>query len=397
VATLRSHGPIAALVLVAGALRAFRLGDPRANLIGDELWYVQAARVIAGVPVLMHHLSGTAQSGIDPNSEHPSLAKVAMATMIHLMGDREVAWRIPSVVLGTLAIWLIYLVVLQVGGSRREAWFAAFILAFDTLFFIHSRIATLDIYLVTFSLLGTWLYLRSYLELAAVVFAVAALCKANGVLGLMAMYLYEALIHRREWRTPNWRAIGRRALAFGFFVAFFVLGLGALDGFWSEYSGPFEHLAHMVSFHSGIKHVGPSSGTDSNALQWWLNEGSFDYLTWTETKNGVTRRILFRAMMNGYVIFSAPLALLYAAEKCWKDDSRVATFALASVIANYVPIFVAWAVASRTSYIYYMVPVLPGIACALALSAFAVPRYLRWGFAATILYAFLLSFPFRII
>ena len=270
VATLRSDGPIVALVLVAGALRGFRLGYPRANLIGDELWYVQAARVIAGVPVLMHHLPGTAQSGIDPNSEHPSLAKVAMAAMIHSMGDREVAWRFPSVILGTLSIWLLYLVVLKVGGTRREAWFAAFILSFDTLFFIHGRIATLDIYLVTFALLGTWLYLSSYFELAAVAFAVAALCKVNGVLGLMAMYLYEALVQRRGWRTPNWRAIGRRALAFGFFVAFFVLGLGALDGYWSEYQGPWDHLAHMASFHSGIKHVGPSSGTESTAFQWWL-------------------------------------------------------------------------------------------------------------------------------
>ena len=394
---LIEHGPIVVLLIVAAGLRLFRLGEVPGHLIGDEVWYVQASRVLAGVPVLMHHLTGSALSGFDPNSEHPPLAKVVMAALIRQFGDREVVWRAPSVVLGVASIWLVYRIILLLNGTRWQALFGAFILVFDNLFLIHGRIATLDIYLVTFILFGTWLYLLSYLELAAVAFAISALCKTNGVLGLLAMFLYEAIMQRSQWRHPSFRAIGRRAVVVGLFVGIFLLGLGALDCFFTEYRSPFAHLQHMFHFHSGLKHTGPSSGTESTPFQWWLNAGTFDYFFWNGPQHGVEQHYLFRAVMNGYVIFVAPLALLYATEQIWTARSPLATFAVASLVANFGPIFLVWAIMSRTSYIYYMVPSLPAIACALALAAFALPPFMRWGFLVLVLYAFGFSFPVRLL
>ncbi len=173
--------------------------------------------------------------------------------------------------------------------------------------------------------------------------------------------------------------------------AFFLLGLGALDCFCTEFRTPFAHLAHMAQFHSGLKHTGPSSGTESTPFQWWLNTGNFDYFF---LESG-TKHILFRALMCGYVIFTAPLALLYAAERGWTVRSPLGTFAVASVLGNFGPIFLAWAIMSRTSYIYYMVPVLPAIACAIALAASATPAFMRWGFAVLMLYAFVFQYPIR--
>jgi predicted membrane-bound dolichyl-phosphate-mannose-protein mannosyltransferase len=389
---LSEKEPILALVTLAATLRAFRLGGT-GGLIGDEVWYVQAARVIAGVPVLMHHLPGGAKSGIDPNSEHPSLAKVVIAGMIRLMGDREVAWRIPSVVLGTLSVWLIYKIVLTLGGreARQQAFFAAFILTFDNMFLIHGRIATLDIYFVTFVLLATWLYLQGYLEIAAVVFGVAELCKGNAIAGLAAVMFYELLLARDRWRRPSWPAIGRRVVVIGLFLAAFLLGLGALDCYFTEYRGPFEHLAHMREYHVGFRRTS-SSGTESTPFEWWLNEGAFDYYTVTAP----TKHLLFRAAMNLYVIAAAPLALVYAAERAWTARSSVATFAVASVLANFLPVFLAWAIFSRASYVYYMLPLIPAMACALALLACSGPRLLRWAFVAMVLYAFVFSYPVRL-
>ncbi len=389
---LEEHGPITALVTVAAGVRAFRLGDPPGAAIGDEVWYVQAARVIARLPVLMNHLPAEARSGLDPNSEHPPLAKAIIGGFMMAFGDREVAWRFPSVVLGTLAIWLVYRIVLALRGTKDQALFAAFILTFENLFLIHGRIATLDIYLVTFILVGTLLYLRGYLELAAIAFSVSALCKVNGMLGLLAMFFYEALMERHRWRTPNWRALARRAGLVAIFVGSFLLGLGALDCFFTEYRTPFAHIKHMVSYHAGFKHVGPSTGTESIPFDWWLNAGGFDYYFFTSPM----KHILFRAAMNIYVIAAAPLALAFAARQSWMRRSPLGTFAVASLAANFGPVFMAWAVASRTSYIYYMLPSLPAIACAIALLAYASPRSMRWAFAAMLLYGFLFSYPMRI-
>ena len=126
-----------------------------------------------------------------------------------------------------------------------------------------------------------------------------------------------------------------------------------------------------------------------------MNEGHFDYYFMKSTNNGVTKHLLFRAEMNFYVIFAAPLAMLYSAQQSWKVHSRLGTFAVASLVGNFVPIFLAWAVMSRTSYIYYMLPSVPAMACAIARAAYAVPRVMRWGYVVLVLYAFVLTYPVR--
>jgi len=176
---------------------------------------------------------------------------------------------------------------------------------------------------------------------------------------------------------------------------FLLLGLGALDCYFTEFHSPFAHFRQMFHYHSGLKHVGPSAGNESTPFQWWLNSGTMDYSSWNITSNGVTERALFRAEMNAYLIFVAPFALLYAGQQAWKNGSRLGTFAIASVAGNFGPMFLVWAIMSRTSYIFYMLPSIPGIACAITLGAFALPRWVRWAYASGILYAFFFSFPFK--
>jgi predicted membrane-bound dolichyl-phosphate-mannose-protein mannosyltransferase len=390
-ALVREHGPITAILFVAVFLRAFRLGESKGSLIGDESYYVQAARVIAGYPALMHRLSAASRSGLDPNQEHPPLAKVLIAASMKVLGNREVAFRFPSVILGTLAIWLTYRIILTLHGTRPQACFAAFVLAFDNLFLIHGRTATLDIYYVTFCLLGALLYLEAYIDLAAIAFAIATLCKTNAVLGFFSMFLYDALMARSRWRTPDWAAIGLRVRAGALFGAFFLLGLGALDCFFTAFRGPFEHLAWMGHFHAGLTHKGPRVGTASSPFDWWLNEGNYNYF-FVKSK---TKNLLFRGMMNGYVIFCGGVALFYAGREAWKRRSPLGAFTIAWVAGNFVPIFMAWAILSRKSYVYYMLPILPGVACGLALASASVPRSTRWGFMALVVYATYFAYPIR--
>ncbi|MCL2450372.1 MAG: glycosyltransferase family 39 protein [Polyangiaceae bacterium] len=395
-ASFQTHSPLLALLVIATTLRAFRLGHPSGALIGDEVYYVQDARVILGLPVMFHHLPGSAASYLDPNPEHPPLAKLIMAGFIHVFGDKDFAWRIPSVVLGTLSIWVLYLIVRELGGSARQALFAAFVLAFDNLSFVHGRIAMLDIYMTTFCLVGTLLYFRSYFELAGVAFAIATLCKLNGLLGVGALVLYELL------RTPRWsfwpvvRALRPCAVTGGFCVAFLLLGLGALDCYVTTYRNPLEHIAYMVSYAKSLTRTGPPQGSESTPLQWWVNSGVINYfVVTTSVPGGTWTSVLFRAAMTDVVIFSAPLALYYAMKRTWAGTSRIAAFAIASLVANYAPVFAAWAIVHRMSYIYYMVPSMPAIVCAITLAATKLPRYFQWCFVAAMLYGFVFSFPFH--
>jgi|SRR6185312_17026617 len=105
-AALRARvDPVLALLLAVGLwARAFRLSKPGGALIFDEAYYVQDARVILGQVVTLDHLPAHTMSGLDPNSEHPPLAKLIMAAAMHLFPRQDAAWRIPSVILGVLSI-----------------------------------------------------------------------------------------------------------------------------------------------------------------------------------------------------------------------------------------------------------------------------------------------------
>ena len=107
-ARLRWVTPIAALVAVSVislAARVAFLGSPCHEpctsasahvLVFDESYYVNAARVIAGVePPPGAHYRDT-PPGDDPNAEHPQLAKVVIAGAIELFGDGPLAWRLPA-------------------------------------------------------------------------------------------------------------------------------------------------------------------------------------------------------------------------------------------------------------------------------------------------------------
>jgi predicted membrane-bound dolichyl-phosphate-mannose-protein mannosyltransferase len=146
-------------------------------LVFDEVYYVNAARVIDGyaVPAGQHYEG--APSGEDPNSEHPQLAKLFIAGSMRVFGDNYVGWRFPSLVFGSIALLLIYLLVRGVGGSPWLSVGTTALMALDNLLMVHSRIATLDIFVLTFMLASACLYVRGRYWTAGIMLGVGACAK----------------------------------------------------------------------------------------------------------------------------------------------------------------------------------------------------------------------------
>ena len=106
-------------------------------LVFDEAYYVNAARVIAGIAGRPGaHYAGS-PLGDDPNSEHPQLAKLVMAGSIELFGDGPFAWRLGSIVLGSVAILGMYVLVRAAGGGPWLGLGAATLMAVDNLLLVH--------------------------------------------------------------------------------------------------------------------------------------------------------------------------------------------------------------------------------------------------------------------
>jgi hypothetical protein len=290
--------PIALLIvvcLVSTAARIAWIGEPcRAPcttpadhiLVFDETYYVNAARVIAGLrPPPGDNYAG-APAGVDPNSEHPQLAKLVIAGSIDLLGDRPLAWRLGSIVFGTLAILGMFFLARSAGGGRWLALGAACLMATDNLELVHGRIATLDVYVLAAIVWGVALYLRGRFLAAGVAIGVGAAFKEVAPYALVALAIFEAL-RFLELRT----AAGRRALRFGACAltsaGVFVALLAIMERVAPPYDpqtrslvggGPLGQIAHMVSYAAGQTSLHGPQGIASYPWEWLFDYKPIAYL-----------------------------------------------------------------------------------------------------------------------
>ena len=247
------------------------------TLIFDESYYVNAARVIAGVapppgdtygvgPLCSTVPIGTtcrAPFGDDPNAEHPQLAKLLIAGSIKLFGDNPKGWRLPSVLFSLIALAAIYGLVVALGGSGWLAAGATAVMALDNLMLVHGRIATLDIFGVAMMLIAAILYVRRWPLLAGVALGVGGLMKETSLYLVAVFVLYEAMrLLRAKWKDGSAKGWVQENLRPAFTVlvsgaASFLLGFWILDmlvpaydtGTHILYAGsPFTHLFHIIHY-----------------------------------------------------------------------------------------------------------------------------------------------------
>jgi dolichyl-phosphate-mannose--protein O-mannosyl transferase len=94
---------------------------------------------------------------------HPPLGKLIIAAGITIFGYNPFGWRIMGVVFATLLITLIYILGKELFGTWIGAFASAFLLTFDFMVFTMGRMATVDTYVVFFSL-ASQLFFLIYLK-----------------------------------------------------------------------------------------------------------------------------------------------------------------------------------------------------------------------------------------
>jgi dolichyl-phosphate-mannose-protein mannosyltransferase len=437
-----TRAPIIGLILVSllslGA-RAYKLDEPcqspctTANehtMIFDEAYYVNAARVIVGIhPPQGDHYSAS-PLGTDPNAEHPQGAKLIVAGAIELFGDGPFAWRLPSLIFGSLALLGMFVLVRSAGGGRWSALGAATLLATDNLLLVHGRIFTLDIYVVTMMIWGVAFYLQERPVLAGVVLAVGFCFKLVGPYALGTLGLLELARVFVRWHDPDSPpAWGLRGAISRFVPTVFTsvgvcVGLLAIMGLIATpyadaeatllNGGPFQHIAHMFSY--AAQQVSPNGpqGIASYPWAWLLDLKGILYLRINPSLPGqdfhaIHPVVAFWGMPSPVIMALGMPALVFC---LWRfvrrrrpgqspEDQQLAMLAVTWFIGTWTPFAVLSLVDQRTSYIYYMVIVMPGIyvaaTYAAALGWRLGRRWLRgvigvWAFG--VLVAAVLMYPF---
>jgi 4-amino-4-deoxy-L-arabinose transferase-like glycosyltransferase len=388
-------------------------------LIFDEGYYVNAARVIAGVPLAPGARYAGAPSGDDPNSEHPQLAKLIVAGSIELFGDGPFAWRIGSVLFGSLAILGLYVLVRAARGGRRLAVGACALMAADNLLLVHGRIGTLDIYVVAAMIWGAALYLRGSPLAAGAVIGVGACMKLVAPYALVALALFEAL---GGWRWVS----GRRArwqtllLCTVTAVVVFLVLLALLDRIAPPYDpvagklvggGLFGHLRHMVSYAAGQASPHGLRGIASYPWQWLGDYKPIVYLNINPAHPapgliGIHPAVHFLGMISPPIMLAAVPALLLAAlgliarlpgalRRYAPVPGPAARLGLAWFAGTWIPFELLSAIWTRTSYLYYMVVVMPGlyILAAELVGRVARGRWAIGAFAGAVIVATVLMYP----
>ncbi|HEX5191610.1 MAG TPA: glycosyltransferase family 39 protein [Solirubrobacteraceae bacterium] len=443
------RAPLLALAVISAlslGARAYKLSEPCSvpcrsaddhTLIFDEAYYVNAARVIAGI----HPPSGShyAQSplGSDPNAEHPQGAKLIIAGAIELFGDGPFAWRIGSLLFGTLAILAMYYLVRCAGGDRWPAVGAAALMACDNLMLVHGRIGTLDVYALAPMIFGVALYLRGRWLAAAVVLALADCMKEVSPYALIVLAVLEVarvLIALRDPRAPaawHWRpALGRWFGCALLSIGLFLGGLGLMGLIAHPYAdaegrfitgGPVDELRHIVVYAAQL--TGKPSGIASYPWQWLLDIKPIVYLRVAPPLPGQTAGILpvvsfIGEMSPPIMLLAVPSVVFFAVrlviarpalgaaaardgvgarddggpgspdgggfaspERAARTlgDVQMSLLGVAWFVATWVPYELQQALDRRISYTYYMIVVMPGIyVAAIHLVTLGWRRRRRW-------------------
>ena len=399
------------LVLISALIaRLAWLDLPHGSLIFDEAYYVQAARTLLGWAVPAGANYAGSPVGLDPNTEHPPLGKLLMAGSMLVFGDNGYGWRLPSLVAGMISLGAMYAIV---RSSRETAWFGILVvglLAFENLTLVHGRIGTLDMMALAPVLVGSWLAMRGRWALAGVAVAIGLLVKLTALYGVGAVLLFYLFERGGGWlrsRRIPLRDLRGPVMFVAITLALWVGGLGLLDARFSSYSNPIDHIRHMIEY--GATLAGPVAqtqhcpGTDSMPWQWIFNDCQIPYLRVDVSVNvgstllSARPTIDFRGAMNPFLVGLIPLAALFAAWAAWKTDNRAARWAIAWGAANYLPFLLLAIVSRRVMYLYYMLPVVPAIAVAVALLVLraGLPKPVRWGFLVAYAVGFLAYYPFR--
>ncbi|MBN1644120.1 MAG: phospholipid carrier-dependent glycosyltransferase [Dehalococcoidales bacterium] len=145
---------------------------------------------------------------------HPSQEKIYVYT------DNAFGWRFFSGIFGTIGIVIFYFICRKLGFSWKATMLATFLFAAEDMTFLHSGLALLDVYMVTFMLAAVLSYLDRRYILSGIFVALSANCKLAGVLIIIALFLHWVIYRRDKWKTLS-ASLVVAAVAFVFFLVFF--------------------------------------------------------------------------------------------------------------------------------------------------------------------------------
>ena len=361
----RHHLPILlAILALCAVIRLYRLGAPEGYHYDERYHAFTAARMAEG-DRRVYDPWAKPPADVSYEWTHPPLGKLAMAAGVLALGDTEHGWRISSVIFGVgvvaLAAWLALLLF-----GPAESLLTAWLLTFEGLVFVQSRIAMIDIHLTFFVLLSLFFYARWHarpesprdLLLAGLGAGLALATKWSAVylFVILAVDLARAWIRRGLAPGRNW--IAWLALAFvvipaavylGSYAQFFALGYTSSD---------FVRLQEqMLGYHMRLE---ATHAYAAGPLEWILDlRPTWFYVSYRPDE------IANVYNLGNHVVFYGGL---WGAVWCARRLVRHGGWGLSIVLLAYLLLWVPWLLSPRISFFYHYTPAVPFLCILLAVA-----------------------------
>lgn len=184
-------------------LALVRIDVPAERYFDEQFYIPAAARLLLGIDVI--------------NREHPMLAKELMALAMALFGNQPFAWRIGSVVAGSLGLFCAMRALWWHALSAKATILFGLLLATHGLLLTMSRLAMLDAYMFGFAAWAVMQFAQRNFALSGVSFGLALACKWS-VLPVLAVFAATCLFRDRSWRPFVWFALVPLAVYFITFI-----------------------------------------------------------------------------------------------------------------------------------------------------------------------------------
>jgi predicted membrane-bound dolichyl-phosphate-mannose-protein mannosyltransferase len=386
------HPPLAKLFMVAGefifngfkipekdtgATTSVYLGDNgsdtqiyinnAANFKVETTIRIQSEQMtVKGVNTALNQIS------VERGTGGTTVASHTAKQTIYVFTDNAFGWRFFSIIFGTLGIVLFYFICRKLGFSWKATMIATFLFAFEDMTFLHSGLALLDVYMVTFMLAAVLAYLDGKYILMGVFVALSANCKLAGVLILVAIFIHWAIYRKDKWKSFSLSLVVA-AVSFVVFVAFFDFFIKG------GFENPITRINSMLSGTAANQFTVPKLSISSRPWTWIYPQFidpsynspfiTYSYNPWYISFISTTIQILIIPTI-GYMIYKA----IFAVKK-----SQVAGLVLLWFLATYLvwmplgapikfKVFSTLVQTNRVTFVFYFLSTTPAICIGIAMA-----------------------------
>lgn len=351
-------------------IRLYNLHIPR-TYVFDEVYYAFTAQ---------EYLKGNTDAwgwwGNPPEGKayawvNPPLPQEIMSVSMYLFGSENTfSWRLPGAILGTLSIYLTYLIAKKLFNSHLPAVFSALILSFDGLILVQSRTAMLDIYLLTFILASLYFYLDKKIFLSVLFLGFALSSKWTAV--YLIVFFILLFLHQRtlEFFSQHHKFTKSSLTDFCkmfilnssyLYIPVFLLIISLtylstyIPFFLSGHS--FQRFQELLQqawwYHMNL------NATHDYASPWWSWPLNL-YPVWyyVDYPKGAIANIF--ASGNPLVFLGGIVSLIFLLIEYFKKPAQNLFF----IILGFLIFWLPWSLSPRIMFLYYFLPTVPFISIA---------------------------------